>query len=316
MSIYKRGDKWWIRFRFNYRRYAKCSPENSQAGAKAYETSLRHKLANGEPLTEREEAKTPVPTFQEFSTLWMSVYVKTNNKYSEFLNKQCILSAHLLPCFGHKLVNKISTSDVENFKAKKIKAGLAPKTINNHLIVLSRCLKVAQEQDDWDEMLKLPRIKLLKVKPQKFDSLTEAECQLLLDNCDGILKAMILIALKTGLRFGELTALEWNDVDFVNNHIIVAKAFSRGKIEGTKSNKIRYIPMIDEISQLLYSRTKDDGYIFTRNGNQPMDRKVGTLPRIIYSFNTGSVPRLSVRKIARSTSNPNFRSAKRRRIGK
>lgn len=270
MSIYKRGNKWWTRFRFNHKRYSKCSPENSQAGAKAYEALLRHKLANGESITEREEARSPVPTFQDFSAQWMSVYVKTNNKYSEFQNKQCILSAHLLPSFGRKPINKISNSDVENYKAQKIKAGLAPSTINNHLIVLSRCLKVAQEQDDWNETLKLPRIKLLKVKPQKFDSLTEAEGQLLLDNCEGILKDMILVALKTGLRFGELTALEWTDVDFLNNQITVAKAISRGRVGATKGNKIRYIPMLDEISQLLSSKAKNAGYIFAKESNQPL----------------------------------------------
>jgi len=272
MSTYKRGNKWWIRFRFNHKRYFKCSPENSQSGAKAYEALLRHKLVKGEPITKHDKENNPVPTFREFAAQWMKVYVKTNNKYSDFLNKQYHLSAHLLPYFGHKAINEITNSDVENFKAKKINAGLAPKSVNNYLIVLSRCLRAAQEQDDWSNDLKLPRIKLLKVPPQKFDHLTEVESRLLLDNCEGILRDMILIALKTGLRFGELTGLEWSDIDFVRNQITVARAIFQGRVESTKSNKIRYIPMTDEVSHLLSIKTKTGGYVFAKNNNEPLNR--------------------------------------------
>jgi integrase len=272
MSTYKRGNKWWLRFRFNHKRYFRCSPENSQAGARAYEALLRHKLANGEPITECDEEKVPIPTFQEFSARWMNVYVKTNNKYSEFLNKKYSLSAHLLPYFGHKAINEITNSDVENFKAKKINAGLAPKSVNNYLIILSRCLKAAQEQDDWSNDLKLPRIKLLKVRPQKFDHLTKVESRLLLDNCEGMLRDMILVALRTGLRFGELTALEWSDIDFVSNKITVARTIFQGRVESTKSNKIRHIPMTDEVSHMLSIKTKTGGYVFAKNGNEPLNR--------------------------------------------
>ena len=82
MSVYKRGNKWWVRFRFNHQRYFKCSPENSQAGAKAYEALLRQKLSRGEPIIEVKKEIEIIPTFKEFSDKWFAVYVKTNNKYS------------------------------------------------------------------------------------------------------------------------------------------------------------------------------------------------------------------------------------------
>ncbi len=264
MSAYKRGEKWWIRFRFNHQRYFKCSPDNSKVGARAYEALLRQKLARGEAIVEeRKVIKSEMLSFSDFSAQWLATDVKNNNRYSEVLNKTSILRAHLNPFFGKMLLDEISSLHIENFKAKKIKSGLANKTINNHLIVISKCLKTAQERELIE---KIPKIRLLKVQPQKFDFLTEEESQSLLSSSDGLVRDMILIALKTGLRFGELIALSWEDIDFKNNLMIVRKSFSCGRLGGTKSNKIRYIPLLDEVSELLLAKTSRNGFIFTRDG--------------------------------------------------
>lgn len=267
MSTYKRGDKWWIRFRFNHERYFKCSPENSQMGAKAYEALLRQKLSRGEPIIEvKKEIKT-TPTFKEFSEKWFAVYVKTNNKYSEVLNKESVLRAHLTPFFGLKSLDKISNLDIENYKAKKLQSGQANKSVNNHLIVLNKCLNTAQ---DWGVIENTPNIKLLKVQPQKFDFLSIEECQLLLDNCDGLLKEMVLFALKTGLRFGELIALEWSDIDFKSNLATIQKSIVRGHLGSPKSNKIRYVPLLGDVSEMISLRSKNHGLIFSKDNNEPL----------------------------------------------
>jgi integrase len=272
MSIFKRGNKYWIGFRFNHQRHRYASPENSLAGAKVYEAIIRQKLARGESINPNPKKKEEeeIPIFKDFSRKWFDVYVKSNNKYSEILNKKSVLRAHLVPFFGDKRIDKIKSLDIESFKAEKIKAGLCNKTVNNLLIVLSKCFKMAEE---WEVITSAPKLKLLKVPPQKVNSLTEEESQLLLDNCDGWLKDMILVALKTGLRFGELIALEWSDIDFKNNVMTVKKSISRGRIGSTKSNKIRYIPLQDEISQVLAARAKKSGFVFADNKNEPLKPK-------------------------------------------
>lgn len=267
MSTYKRGDKWWIRFRFNHKRYFKCSPENSQMGAKAYEALLRQKLSRGESIIEVQKEAKPIPTFKEFSDKWTTVYVHTNNKYSEILNKESVLRAHLNPYFGLKSLDKISNLDIENYKAKKLQSGQANKSVNNHLIVLNKCLNTAQE---WGVIENTPKIKLLKVQPQKFDFLSTEECQLLLDNCDDLLKEMVLFALKTGLRFGELIALEWSDIDFKSNLATIQKSIVRGHLGSPKSNKIRYVPLLNDIVETLKLRSMDKGFVFSKDNNQPL----------------------------------------------
>jgi integrase len=259
MSIYKNKNKYWISIYHERKRIRRASPENTYAGAKAYESVLRQKLARGEGIIEKIEDDKPIPNFNDFTQRWFDVYVKNNNKHSEILNKASVLRAHLNPYFGKKALNKISNFDIENYKALKIKSKQSNKSINNHLIVLNKCLRTAQE---WEVVESIPKIKLLKIPPQKFDFLNIEECELLLNNSIGVLREMILFGLKTGLRFGELIALNWNDINFQNNIIVVQKSISRGIMGSTKSNRIRYIPLSNDLLQILILRLKNKGFVF------------------------------------------------------
>src|SRR4029077_16542866 len=80
MGVRLIGKSWWIDFRFDQTRYRKRSPQNSRAGALAYEATLRQKLARGESI-DRVNA-TEQPTFEQFAWKWFDEYVIPNNKYS------------------------------------------------------------------------------------------------------------------------------------------------------------------------------------------------------------------------------------------
>ena len=196
--------------------------------------------------------------------------MKNNNKFSEVSNKQYTLSAHLIPFFGKIILGEIGNLHIEEYKACKLKAGLAQKTINNHLIVLSRCLNTALE---WNVLVKVPKIKKMKVAPQKYDFLTEAESLQLLKYSNATLREMVLVALKTGVRIGELTALEWCDLNFQEKLLTVRQSIVRGRLGSTKSNKIRQIPLTDEVCNLLSVRARRSGFIFTDNNNTPLQAR-------------------------------------------
>lgn len=261
MSIYKKKSKYWVSLYYQNKRYRKPCPDNTYAGAKAYEASLRQKLARGEPIFEEQKKAEIVPTFREFSKKWFDLYVKTNNKYSEILNKESMLRAHLNPFFGDKRLDKIRNLDIESYKASKLQSGQSNKSVNNHLIALNKCFSTALE---WEVVKNIPKVKLLKVQPQKFDFLSLEECQLLMSNCDGLLQEMVAVALATGLRFGELIALEWDDINFTNNLMTVQRSISRGRLGSPKSNKIRHVPLLEDVSKMLQLRSKKHGLVFER----------------------------------------------------
>jgi integrase len=268
MGVRKRYSKWWVDFSFKNERYRRPSPENSRAGALAYEAVLRQKLSRGEPL-EKEETKGSV-LFKDFAADWFKTYVKNNNKPSEVRSKESMLRVHIVPFFGNIKLEKIGNLEIEKFKSKKIEERLNPKTINNHLTVLRKCLNTAV---DWEMLDFCPAIKALKTLPQKFDFLSEDECSLLVNSAQGIYRDMIILALGTGLRFGELVALKWEDVDFKNNEITVSRSLVEGILGSTKSNRIRRIPMTDSVLESLKGLKKENGFIFTNRNENPVVRR-------------------------------------------
>ena len=258
MGVYKINKSWWVDFRFARTRYRKRSPINSREGSKDYEALLRQKLARGEGID--EEKKQTQEIFSKFAWHWFDVYVKNNNKHSEIISKESILRVHLVPYFGKFSLEQIDNQLVEKYKQEKMKTKLKSKSINNHLTVLKKCLETACE---WKLLKNTPRIKLLKTPPQKFDYLTIHECEMILNNSIDDLKDMIILGLNTGLRFGEIIALSWEDVDLNKRMLSINKSISKGLLGSTKSNKNRYIPMSPPAYEMLRSREKKNGFVFT-----------------------------------------------------
>ena len=119
MTVRKFRNSYWVDLRNNDVRYRKRSPENSKAGAHAYEAVLRQKLARGELLENIRKRDERNQKFNEFVWMWFETYVKTNNKASEIRRKTYTLHRHLIPFFGEISINQIETIHVEKYKAKK-----------------------------------------------------------------------------------------------------------------------------------------------------------------------------------------------------
>ena len=76
---------------------------------------------------------------------------------------------------------------------------------------------------------------------------------------------IVLLALQTGLRFGELTGLRWQDVDLTRRIVTVVAAHA-------KSGKTRYVPLNDEAVRILKtwrtSHVTPTGYVFPGEGGE------------------------------------------------
>lgn len=264
---------WWVDLRLNHTRYRKRSPQNSKAGAQAYEALLRHKLARGEEISGNAQADSQEQLFEQFARKWFDEYVIPNNKYSEKKAKQHILSASLIPFFGKMPVGKITTQHVEQYKAQQIKTGVSNKTINNRLTVLNKCLVTA---NDW---LKLevapPKVKKLKCPPVKTDYLSQEECALLLSHADGILHELLVTTLRTGMRQGELKGLQWEAINWQNRTLTVSHSWNDEMkvLESPKSNRERVIPLSSEVYEILSKRRKVTGFVFLDTDGEPFSEQ-------------------------------------------
>ncbi len=253
MSVRKLRASWWVDFRHAGTRYRMRCPEKSRTGALAYEADLRRRLslglALGQARTDTPQDRATHRTFAEHSAHWLATYVTSNNKPSSARDTSTILRLHLLPHFDSKSCGDISTDDVEKLKKGLLNTGRSPKTINNILTVLRSCLKAAEEDKIIDA---LPKIKLLRLPPRTFDFLTFEEAEQILSAPMPVLwKVVILCALRTGMRRGEICGLQWTDVNLVARTITIRHSLVEGLLGSPKNYKWRVIPIEDELALWL-----------------------------------------------------------------
>lgn len=268
MAARKIGGSWWVDIRFNFVRYRKRSPLNTKGGGQAYETYLRGELAKHGSLEHlKPQPLPPAPvTFAEFAERWMRDYVAVNNKWSEQCNKRRTLRAHLLPAFGAMPLDAISSAAIERFKAERLRRrtrgreGLHPKTINNLLTILRKCLVTAVE---WGELKHLPVVRFLRLGPVPYRYLTESEVDALLASVpEGPWRAMVIVALHTGLRHCELVGLQWGDVDLERQVMCVSRGKVLGRITAPKNFRSRTVPLTRASSEALAALPRSSEWIF------------------------------------------------------
>ena len=98
-----------------------------------------------------------------------------------------------------------------------------------------------------------PWFKRLKVPPPEFRFLSFEESERLIRCAAPEWRALIVVALKTGLRVAELLALRWKDVDLHAARLDVRQAVSRGFVGTPKSGKGREVPLCNSALQALRS---------------------------------------------------------------
>jgi integrase/recombinase XerD len=64
-------------------------------------------------------------------------------------------------------------------------------------------------------------------------------------------RAMLVLGFTTGMRFGEMSALTWADVDFERRNILVAKSQVKGHVGQTKTGTVRRVPLADATVAVL-----------------------------------------------------------------
>ena len=109
--------------------------------------------------------------------------------------------------------------------------------------------------------------------------LSIVQIQALLTHLREPVRTMALVDVSTGLRIGELLALQWQDIDFENFEISVTRSISLQHIGDCKTESSRKpVPMDAELAEALWSWRQNSGYpkqedwVFAspaKNGKQP-----------------------------------------------
>jgi len=196
-------------------------------------------------------------TFGDFADRFVREYLPGRNlKPATIENYGYILRGHLLPFFrDHALTDLEARPElIDAYIAVTAGSGLSPKTIQNHLLLLNVMLRRAVV---WRLIRANPvaSIDRPSVVQPEMSVLTEAEIARLTTAYDELTseaadadkpwwtlaKAIVLTALGTAMRRGELVGLRWRSVNLLEAKIEVREAYVRGRFTTPKSKASRRV---------------------------------------------------------------------------
>jgi integrase len=211
----KHGYVWQVQWRVGGKQYSRQFDRKDDADALEAQIKLdRRRTGDAPPPPSNVTFETFVQEFQR---------MRRGLRPTTIRRQDGIISKHLVPYLGALRLPEVKHATITTLVAKWDDAGLAANTIRNHRQLLSQIFKDAYLQE------LIPRnpvdgIRVPKATQKEMRVLNEEERCRLLDACDDLFGPLIHTALATGMRFSELRALKWSDVDFQDARIFVRES--------------------------------------------------------------------------------------------
>ena len=320
----QKGSKcWWVFINHNGRRTSRRVGSHKAAIKVAEQIEARLKL--GQPAF--TEAARPSPTLENYWEGFEETYLPLGVRENTIDSYRRSFKNHIIPFLGSISLDELTREKVKAFvahlmekrhtrtkrtvtiddKGKKrvemvsIERPLSRASIRIVLAELTALLNHAKE-DGLIMVNPAERLgKLYKQAPVVHDQiqpLTHEEVPIFLTTARAHFPdffPIFLCAIHTGMRSGEIAGLQWGDIDFNGKYLVVRRNFTRGRIEKTKTDKVRRVDISDALlSELaaLHRRRKADylengkneipewvflgpGKIVWKDG-EPIGRKEGT----------------------------------------
>ncbi len=179
----------------------------------------------------------PDQTLGSYLSTWLELVHKPvvePRTYEQYLS---VINAHLVPSLGKIKLQKLTMQQLRAFYAEKIKEGKAPRTVSQYHSVIRKALDDAVNDGlvsrNVASLVRPPTAR--RYEPQV---LTIEQAKKLLESARGHrLEALIIVAVTTGAREGELLGLHWSDVDFEQKVMYVRRSIGRVKGRGLVENE-------------------------------------------------------------------------------
>ena len=222
-------------------------------------------------------------TYIDWLIQWLENYIRPSVKVRTYERYTLIIELHIKGEIGSIKLDDLSPILLQQFITELLQSGnrktgkgLSPNSVNAVISVIQNSLKMAHllglTKEYTADKLKRPK---LAEKPVECFSLAEQkhiEQAILNGNKDKLYG--ILICLYSGLRIGELIALQWSDIDFAKGILSVSKSCHDGKNglvidEPKTATSRRMIPLPKQLLPILRSVKKrsDSSSVVSANGS-------------------------------------------------
>ena len=245
-GIAKRGDKWKARVFFDGSEYSKTF--TTQEEALRWKNEQKRALERGEFI----DPSLSNITFAEWTKMWLQA--KTNISASTRRGYIARINTHLLPAFGQSKLTAISNNQIGKWVAVSVEKGVGATVIKQAIGLMKQIFASALLDGRASKNpvlgVPIPRAKSKEKKPLSINQL-----KALAKEC-GDYELLVLFAGTTGLRWGELAALQCKDISLLNRSVNISKAYSGGMrgeriLSSTKTHQVRTVPFTKELVPAL-----------------------------------------------------------------
>lgn len=265
-GIYKRGNVYWIRYAgLDGRIVFESSGSEKFKTAEANLIQRKNSIKEGK---QPEIKKIANHTFNELVT----EYVKWAERQRCFKSKSYLID-QLKNTFGNLPLRRFNTMLLEQFqserlqkgKEREVKAGYKPipvkgnkpATVNRFMATISHMFTKAVEWDMVEEetLKRIRKVKMLPENNKRLRYLSKEECKELINRCDNHVKPIVITALNSGMRKGEILSLKWEHIDLKHGFVL---------LDMTKNGERREIPINDTLRVTLQGLTRrlDSPHVF------------------------------------------------------
>jgi len=259
MGVYVKGNRWYIDYYVNSKRKREVVGHVDKITRTIAEKALKARI--GEIVQGKfnlEKTFKPI-LFDQLIEKYLE-YAKDNHRSYK---RDITICKALLKSFHNMQIANITSWHVEKFKSRRKEEGLALSTINRELTVFKRMFNLAIQ---WNLTTQNPvkGVKFFKIPLQKPRVLSEKEFQTIYKFAPSHLKPILLVAISTGMRKGEILNLKWEDIDFENGFIVV---------RDSKNYESRTIPMSNDLKKGLIKLKENSNseYLFCYKEDKPIE---------------------------------------------
>ena len=262
MGLVKRGRVWWMDFMFQGTRVRRSTETSDKRLAAAILAKVRTQIVEGKFFDKVEEQ---THTFGDMMARYLTE--RSSVKAPKSHVRDCSALKHLLPVFGEKSLADVTPKGLVAYRNQRRTEGAATATINKELQVVRHAFNVAMREWEWCQTNPMHRVSLEPAHNTVDRWLREDEEVRLFNAAPLWLQEIITFALNTGMRQGEILALQWHDIDFCRGTLVVMTS---------KNRERRTIPLNHVVYDLLSRKRaagKKDGPVFvTGQGNDLKER--------------------------------------------
>ena len=243
---------WWVFINHHGSRKAKRIGAGASGKKAAYHVAqqIQARLALGQAAFDSSQAGVTIDRYAET----FLQRIEQTRKHTTYAEYRKILYRDILPVFRGLDIRDITREKVKDLALACLQKGQSPKTVQKIIGCLSSLFSHGIE----DELLAVnPALKPGKFLPKiskrrKIEPLTREEVAVLLVTAKERLPRyypLFLCAVRTGLRMGELLALQWSDIDWQGRFIEVRRNYTHWKVTTPKSGESRRVDMSKELTQ-------------------------------------------------------------------